>query len=348
MLRDDSLQKKYGESVNLNTNINLFIVRYNGMYKLAVLAISILLLGSPIAFVGTASGCTRADFENVIESARQTIYILPDGSVDPASAPIQQDENTYTFTEDIYASIVIDKENIVIDGGGYTLLGPFNGTQTDLWIIGESDSNQTENSGNQVPWTVGIDLLANTHEVTVRNLNIKNFTIGVWLWTANNTITNNALSENLLGILLSGIDNVITENIFSNNRDAIFFGANQPGDIPTNITLSANSFIDNARHLSGCICVEFDNNESMHTWDNGDKGNFWSDYTGIDANGDGLGDTPYVIDVLNHDRYPLIQSVALAPTVVPKFPVEIVALAVVLSIITLLAFAKRTKNRSSQ
>jgi len=35
-------------------------------------------------------------------------------------------------------------------------------------------------------------------------------------------------------------------------------------------------------------------------------GNYWSDYAGVDADGDGIGDPPYVIDENNTDRYPLI------------------------------------------
>jgi hypothetical protein len=43
-------------------------------------------------------------------------------------------------------------------------------------------------------------------------------------------------------------------------------------------------------------------------WDNGfpSGGNYWSDYTGTYTNGDGIGDTPYVIDANNQDRYPLM------------------------------------------
>ena len=48
----------------------------------------------------------------------------------------------------------------------------------------------------------------------------------------------------------------------------------------------------------------------MNVWDDGypSGGNYWSDYTGTDADGDGIGDTTYIIDTTNEDRYPLMEA----------------------------------------
>jgi hypothetical protein len=82
------------------------------------------------------------------------VYIRADGSIDPSTAPIKRDGRTYTFTADIYGSIVVETNNIMIDGAGYVLKGIGNGT--------------------------GIDL-SGRNRITIKNVNIENFYYGILL-----------------------------------------------------------------------------------------------------------------------------------------------------------------------
>jgi hypothetical protein len=52
------------------------------------------------------------------------VCICADGSVDPPSAPIQRNGNTYTLTDDINNTIEIQCTNIVLDGNGFKVTKP--------------------------------------------------------------------------------------------------------------------------------------------------------------------------------------------------------------------------------
>jgi hypothetical protein len=312
-------------------------IRVRQMKKIVITGFLFSLLAANLLFVSANE-----------QQPLQTIYIREDGSVDPSTAPIRRDGDLYTFTGDAFARLCVYKGHIIIDGAGYTLRGPYNGTVTDMWIIGQGP-HQPSNEP-LVLWVIGIDL---GHEdvtgLIIKNLNVKNFSIGMYLWTENNTVTENAVSENIVGILLSGCNNNITRNYIGENDMGIFFGVNQPGDEPLNITLTHNSFTDNGVHFSGCFCEGYNTTEAVHTWDDGEEGNFWGDYNGTDTDGDGVGDTPYVIGVQNQDRYPLMQSAAAQPTAAPNIPVETIIVAVALPIVivaALLAYRKRKKKTS--
>jgi parallel beta-helix repeat protein len=112
--------------------------------------------------------------------------------------------------------------------------------------------------------------------------------------TSGNTLSgNNVTANNQYGILLnSSSNNVLSGNNVTNSEYGIELSASSSNFI------FHNNFVDNTNQVS----TEF----SANTWDDGSRGNCWSDYNGIDANHDGVGDTPYVIDANNVDHYPLM------------------------------------------
>lgn len=281
------------------------------------------------------------------QTNRPRVIIKDDGTITPPEAPIRRNGDIYTFTGNIYAEISIQKSNIVLDGAGYTLHGPYNGTNESAFIIGEGPDQVP--SDVKVPYSIGIDLaFPSIGNFTIQNLNIRNFSIGMYIWTTNNIVTGNAITDNIVGILLSGANNRITWNCIGRNTQGVFFGwSNEIDGIPEGIEISHNSFESNGKHLSGCLCQEFNLTENVHTWDDGSEGNYWDDYSGTDTNNDGIGDTLYAIDVLNIDRYPLMESSIVMPTVEQAMPVEFIiaglAAALVVATTFFIALLKRRK-----
>jgi hypothetical protein len=242
-----------------------------------------------------------------------TVTINADGSISPSNAPIQRNGDIYKLTGDINSQIRILKANITLDGSGYTLHGPYNGTAT--WDVGAGPNQLPD--GAVAQFSIGVDLgNKSVIGVKIENLKVENFSVGMYIWTSGNTIMNNFLFENQIGFLLSGNFNNLTRNYISKSDETgLFLGINNPGDIPPNFTLTQNTFDGNRKQFSACVCEEYNASEAIHVWDNGKVGNYWSDYTGADNNGDGVGDLPYMIDEKNQDRYPL-----MLPTV--KLPLE--------------------------
>ena len=72
------------------------------------------------------------------------------------------------------------------------------------------------------PYIIGIDWDKNVNGLTIKNLNVKDFNIGVYIRTTNNTLIDNAVSGNSVGVLLSGSANKITKNYIFDNEDGAF------------------------------------------------------------------------------------------------------------------------------
>jgi nitrous oxidase accessory protein len=63
-------------------------------------------------------------------------------------------------------------------------------------------------------------------------------------------------------------------------------------------TFYHNNFINNSIQAT---------ETGINVWDKNGNGNHWSDYSGVDANGNGIGDTPYRI-IPSQDNYPLMRT----------------------------------------
>jgi len=75
--------------------------------------------------------------------------------------------------------------------------------------------------------------------------------------------------------------------------------------------LTANNKIFLNNFINNSVNAEVGSNKH-NNWNVGQKGNYWDDYTGIDSNSDGIGDTPYpILEDGNIDNYPLINPIGI-------------------------------------
>jgi parallel beta-helix repeat protein len=203
-----------------------------------------------------------------------------------------------------------------------------------IYAKGSRESDITNNNVSNN--TYGIYLYEKSQENTITNNNVTNNDEGILLSDpkrrgrcSENIIRGNNVSSNTYGIRLFGSDsNDITRNTAnSNTYYGIYLSEGSSKNIITKNTASKNYNGIYISESSDNICYlnNFANKadnvysyKSTNTWNSTEKityiynkvyrnymGNYWSDYTGSDANSDGIGDMPYSIDS-DKDYYPLM------------------------------------------
>ena len=108
----------------------------------------------------------------------------------------------------------------------------------------------------------------------------------------NLTATDNVIRANLFGIYAEGVAvqpssrAVLTNNVIAANGVGIALQGS------ATLTITGNRFTDNLTDVRP-LAVRV---SPATRWSQDGRGNFWSEYRGFDANGDGVGDIPHVVD----------------------------------------------------
>jgi parallel beta-helix repeat protein len=156
------------------------------------------------------------------KASENTIYIRADGSIDPPTETrIERNGDVYTFLTDIYFdSLVVERDNIVVDGDYYMLKGP--GSGNGITISGRSN-------------------------VTIKNIEIKSFTYGVYQSASSNcSIDANRITSNSgdgIYLSVSSHNNIVGNKITNNSGHGVYLNAYSPWD---SVVYSDNSIVGNS------------------------------------------------------------------------------------------------------
>jgi len=281
--------------------------------------------------------------------ASGTIYIRANGLVEGTDKIATADNITYTFTDNINDSIVIERSNIIIDGDRHTLQGVthtgkgfslnnidnvtikstnIKGFYAGLFLNGTShisifDNNITDNFN-------GVDVYHFAVKNTISGNNITDCYNGIiltWEPVNHNTISGNIVTNNSIGIEIGTSTNNVVGNKVANNWIGIELAKGSNSNIVSGNLITDNKFLGLRLQESSDNRIYHNNliNNTQHAWtdslrnvwDDGypSGGNYWSNYNGTDSYSgpyqnetgfDWIGDSPYVIDQNNTDRYPLM------------------------------------------
>ena len=219
------------------------------------------------------------------------------------------------------------------------------GTVSSLMSISGSFNIVSQNSAHKIIITGNLNIIGNNTTVSsVELLNANNNIV------YGNNISTSTISARPTDYGIRIIDNSSHNIICNNNILALLSGVEINSKWAENNTFYHNNLLikygrePDSVHTYGLTLVNF--------WDNGKEGNYWEDYNGTDANRDGIGDTPYVIDADNVDRYPLmlpydVENDSIMFPQPEPLPTEIVIAAVIIVIVVsvgILVYFKKRKT----
>lgn len=166
------------------------------------------------------------------------------------------------------------------------------------------------------PYNNGINIMVSRNSIISNNTCERNLGMGIYSTTFgnnyNNFTYNRILSNGESGFCLNSDHNIIQGNFIYNNTQNgfLFYAGADHNNVFNNIIKenkgrgfysdyayrwNAYNLFYNNYFIGNQIESVRDGGGNNNLWNNSEIGNYWSDYDGIDANDDGIGDSPYFI-----------------------------------------------------
>ncbi|MHA1197409.1 MAG: NosD domain-containing protein [Promethearchaeota archaeon] len=273
--------------------------------------------------------------KNTIENSFFGIYVFSCINL-TFNENIMNFDGFYIFSsKEMYSSYIIDTTNLVNGKPVYYYVNKVGLTKEDLLnagqvilancndsLISEINTSSTTvgialyySHGNKISENVvnenniyGIFLYSSNNNTISRNI-IDHCDVGIYLWSSHNTtiLKNSIINNQKYGINFNSNDNKISENLIRHNDGygILTYGIRN--------LIYKNYFLENNIHA-----VDFSG--GINYWNSSSIGNYWDNYTGLDANHDGIGDTPHAFSG-STDYLPIVDKIS--PKIVIKMPLPL-------------------------